>query len=163
MQDLYESIVDWFRKRKFKFREHVLKHKHPSPFGAERQYVWEAKREVDDYIFTFYHIYIHTFDIRDIEIALPDGSKKVLSKGRIWIEIKVSTESDYEGRWDETSFYKHLKDFYNKYVIRKNFTEGWVPKNRYEMYNLAAMIKQRLKMEGDEYEHRYFTGVHKLY
>ena len=46
---------------------------------------------------------------------------------------------------------------------RKNFTEGWAPKNRYEMYNFVAMIKERLKMEAEEYEHRHFVGVHKKY
>ncbi len=163
MQDLYEAMVDWFRKRKFRFREHIYKHKHPSPYGAERQYTWEAIREENDYIQTVYHIYLHNYDIRDVEVVMADGSKKVFTKGRIWFEIKVSFVTDYDEAWDDKSFYRHLKSFYNKYVIKKNFTQGWGPKNRYEMYNFAAMIKERLKMESDEYEHKYFTGVHKLY
>ncbi|MFH2028681.1 MAG: hypothetical protein ABIJ08_06060 [Nanoarchaeota archaeon] len=163
MQDLYEVMIDWFRRRKFKFREHVYKHKHPSPFGAERQYVWEAARNINDYIQVKYHIYIHTYDARDIEVVMPDGTKKLFTKGRIWIEVKVTEISDYEGRWSESLFYSHLKDFYNKYVIRKNFTEGWSPRYRYEMYAFVAMVKQRLNMQGDEYDHRYFAGVHKGY
>lgn len=163
MQDLYEAMVDWFRRRKYKFREHIYKHKHPSPFGVERQYVWEAFRNETDYIQVKYHIYIHTYDAHDIELIMPDSSKKVFTKGRIWIEVKVSFISDYEKRWSERLFYSHLKDFYNKYVIRKSFTEGWGPKNRYEMYNFTAMVKERLKMESDEYEHAYFAGVHKVF
>jgi len=160
MQDLYESMVDWFKKRKYKFREHIYKHKHPSPFGVERQYTWEARRHENDYIEIVYHIYFHVYDARDIEVVMPDGSKKVYTKGRIWFEIKISVLTDYEGRWSDSSFYANLKDFYNKYVIRKNFTEGWGPKNRYEMYAFVTLIKQRLKMESEEYEHAHFVGVH---
>ena len=47
MQDLYESLVDWFRGRKYKFHELVYKHKHPSPFGVERQYIWRAESSED--------------------------------------------------------------------------------------------------------------------
>ena len=50
MQDLYETIADWFRRRKYKFHERVYKHKHPSPFGVERQYIWEAERRETDFI-----------------------------------------------------------------------------------------------------------------
>ncbi|MFH1641440.1 MAG: hypothetical protein ABIC04_00915 [Nanoarchaeota archaeon] len=163
MQDLYEAMIDWFRRNKYYFKEAVYKHKHPSPFGAERQHVWEAKRNETDYIQIKYHVYIHIYDARDVEVQMPEGDKKIYTKGRIWIEVKVSVISDFEGRWNKKMFYAHLKDFYNKYVIRKNFTEGWGPKHRYEMYNFVAMIKQRLKMESDEYEHRYFTGVHKVF
>ena len=94
---------------------------------------------------------------------MPDGTKKLFTKGRIWIEVKVGIESDYEKRWSDKAFYKHLRNFYNKYVIRKNFTEGWGPKNRYEMYAFAAMKKERLKMQSDEYEHRNFAGVNVRY
>ena len=163
MQDLYESMIDWFKKRKYKFREHLYKHKHPSPFGIERQYTWEAVRNETDYVQIMYHLYFHVYDARDIEVIMPDGSKRIFTKGRIWMEIKVSFVTDYEKRWNEKLFYSHLKDFYNKYVIKKSFTQGFGPKNRYEMYALAAMIKQRLKMESDEYEHRHFVGVHKRY
>ena len=154
MQDLYESIADWFRKRKYKFQERVYKHKHPSPFGVERQYIWEADRRETDYIEFHYDVYIHTYDAHDIEVVMADGSKKIFTKGRIWIEIKGSIATDWEKRWQESSFFSRLKDFYNKYVILKN----WGPKLRYEMYELQTMAKERLKMESDEYEHRHRGG-----
>ncbi|MBU0614870.1 MAG: hypothetical protein KJ601_02155 [Nanoarchaeota archaeon] len=163
MQDLYESMVDWFMRKKFKFYEKIYKHKHPSPFGIERQYTWEAIRKENDYVQTKYGIYMHLYDAADVDVVLPSGDKKTYTKGRIWIELKVGIVSDYEGRFSEKQFYSHLKDFYNKYVIRKNFTEGWGPKNRYEMYELKALIERKLKMEADEYEHAHFAGVHKRY
>lgn len=163
MQDLYESIADWFRIRKYKFHERVYKHKHPSPFGVERQYIWEAERKESEYLEFRYHMYIHTYDAHDIEVVKADGSKKIFTKGRIWIEIKSQLSTDWEKRWTERSAYARLREFYNKYIIRKNFTEGWLPKIRYEMYELQTMVKTRLKMESDEYEHMHGAGVHRRF
>ncbi|MEA2037635.1 MAG: hypothetical protein U9O94_09060 [Nanoarchaeota archaeon] len=163
MQDLYETIANWFRQRKYKFHESVYKHKHPSPFGVERQYVWAADRKETDYIKFKYNVYIHTYDAHDVEVVTPEGTKKMFTKGRIWIEIKANIESDWEKRFAEKSFYSKIRDFYNKYVIRRNFTQGWMPKIRYEMYELQALVKKRLKMESDEYEHRHGSGVHKRF
>lgn len=163
MQDLYEAMADFFLRRKYKFHEKLYKHKHPSPFGVERQYTWLAKRAETDYVETVYDIYFHVYDAKDVEVVRPDGTKKTYTKGRIWIEIKVSFVSDHEGRFNEKLFYAHLKDFYNRYVIRKNFTQGWGPKNRYEMYELKALIQKKLKMTADEYEHENFVGVHKRF
>ena len=146
MQDLYEGMTDWLRRRKYKFREHILRHKHPSPFGVERRYVWEAWRNENDYIQIRYQTYMHTYDAHDIEVITPEGDKKIFTKGRIKIEIKYFVVTDYEKRWDEHSFYKNLKDFYSKYVIHKNYTQGFNPKHRYEMFELATMIKNKLKM-----------------
>ena len=145
MQDLYESIADWFKKRKYKFHERVYKHKKPSPFGVERQYTWESTRNENEYIQFLYNTFLHTYDAHDIEVVKPDGSKKIYTKGRIWIEIQAKVITDWEGRWKEKSFYVSLKNFYNKYVIRKNFTQGWLPKLRYEMYELQAMVKADLR------------------
>ena len=163
MQDLYESIADWFMRRKYKFHERVYKHKNPSPFGVERQYVWEATRKETDYLQMKYDVYIHTYDAHDIEVVMADGSKKTFTKGRLWMEIKVGIITDFEKRWSEKLFYTHLKSFYNKYIIKKSFTQGWGPKNRYEMYELHAMVKNRLTMEADEYEHRHYLGVHRRF
>ena len=163
MQDLYESMIDFFLRRKYKFQEKRYKHKHPSPFGCERQYTWAFWRNENDYIQIKYEVYMHTYDTHDIEVITPGGEKKTYLKGRMYFEIKAFTVTDYEKRWDENKFYKHLKDFYSKYVIRKNYTQGWNPKRRYEMYELVALIKNKLKMESQEYEHRNFAGVNKRY
>ncbi|MBW2975752.1 hypothetical protein KY366_08595, partial [Candidatus Woesearchaeota archaeon] len=61
MQDIYDTIADWCRKRKLKFHERVYKHKHPSPYGVERQYIWDATRIENEYIQFIYHIYVHTY------------------------------------------------------------------------------------------------------
>ncbi len=163
MQDLYESMADWFRKRKYKLHERVYKHKHPSPFGVERQYTWEADRKETEYLQFRYNVYMHTYDAHDVEVVTADGSKKMFTKGRIWIEFKANVVTDWEKRWQEKSFYSKLRGFYNKYMIKKNLTHAIIPKLRYELYELQAMVKERLKMESDEYEHRHRPGVHRRF
>ena len=160
MQDLYESLVDWFRGRKYKFHELVYKHKHPSPFGVERQYIWRAERKENDYVQVQYDVYIHTYDAHDVEVVMKDGSKKEFTKGKVWIQLRVLILFDFEKRWDTKVFYKHLKEFYNKYVIRKRLMHGYSPKFRTEFYALHALIKERLRLESEGFEHRDWSGVY---
>ena len=83
MQDLYEFMADYFRERKYKFYEAIYKHKHPSPYGVERQYVWHAEVDWDD-VYTFHiNTYIHTYDAHDIEVKTKEGKVKTFTKGRI--------------------------------------------------------------------------------
>lgn len=162
MQDLYQSMVDWFRERKYKFHELIYKHKHPSPFGIERQYIWRAERKESEYLLFVVNIYFHTYDAHDTEVVMNDGSKQTFTKGRIWMEFRGYMEYDWEKRWEKTAFYTKLRNFYNKYVIKKKMEQIWWDQLWYrEIHQLHALVKERLKMESEGYEHRYWTGVHK--
>jgi len=160
MQDLYESLAEWFRYKKYKFKEGLYEHREPTPFGRERIISFEAERKENEYTLVKYDMYVHTWDTHDVEVELPRGKKKNFSKGRLWIEIKVVILYDFEKRWDEKVFFKYLKDFYNKYVIKKKSEYEYSPKFRTEMFELHAMIKNHLKMESDEFEHANLSGVH---
>lgn len=161
MQDFYVRLIDWFRKRKYHFHEKAYKHKHPSPFGVERQYVWEAERNENDYVQAKINLYFHTYDAHEIEIILPDGSKKEMTQGRLWVEFRISLTFDYEKRWNRKEFYKHLRRFYNEYVIRKKTMQGYAPKYRQEIYDLHAYVKHLLQFENDQYVWKNAAGVHK--
>jgi len=161
MEDLYESMVDWFRRRKYKFHEKIYKHKHPSPFGIERQYIWQAVREVDEYMSFIIDIYFHTYDAHEIDVVMADGSKNLFTKGRIWMEFTGKVDLDIERRFNESKFYYHLKDFFHKYVWKKKFQQViWDVLWYREISKLRQLVKQRLKTENLAYEHRYWTGVH---
>ncbi|MBS3097527.1 hypothetical protein J4209_01885 [Candidatus Woesearchaeota archaeon] len=162
MQDLYESMAGWFRHRKYKLHEKVYKHKHPSPFGVERQYIWQAERKEEDYVQFVIDVYYHTYDAHDIEVVMPDGAKKTLTKGRLWMEFKGYVRYDWEGRWEDSRFYRSLRSFYNKYIIKKKLEGTWWDLVWYrEIHKLYQMIKEKLKLQSMGYEHRYWTGVHR--
>jgi hypothetical protein len=161
MQDLYESMINYLRNKKYKFNETAYKHKHPSPFGVERQYVWRATREETEWLKFIINVYIHTYDAHDVEVIMKDGTKHIFTKGRMWMEFTGTTEIDYEHRFDENSFYAHIKDWYNKYILKKVYTEVIWDRLWYrEVHKLRWLVKQKLKMEADSYVNRYWMGVH---
>lgn len=161
MQDLYEVMADFFRNQKFKFYEVVYKHKHPSPFGADRQYVWRAVKNVEEYYQFEVDLFFHTYDARDIEVAMKDGSKRTFTKGRIWAQIRGRVYTDYEKKWEDNAFYAQLRNFYHKYVIQKKIEGIWEDEVYYHvMHPLHHLIQQRLKLETEEYEHKEFVGAH---
>lgn len=161
MQDLYESIADFFRQKKFKFYEKQQRLRKPSPFGAEILYAFEAVRKVEDFYKWVVTVNLETFDEHDIEVVLKDGTKKKMTKGRIWIQILGNVEMDYEGIWNKSAFLAHLKGFYNKYVIKKKIEGVWWDELQYKIvHRLHALIKERLKMASEGYESRHMAGVH---
>jgi len=160
MQDLYEFVASFFHRRKFKFYEsrHILKK--PGPFGAEIYHVWNAERNVEEYYKFNIIIFLHLFDAYDIEVVMKDGSKRTFTKGRLWVQFCGNVEMDYEKRWEEKTFYSNLRNFYHKYVIWKKIEALWWDSMYYNVFlKLQSLVKERLKMESEGYEHRYFHGV----
>ena len=161
MQDLYESIADFFRQKKFKFYETQQRLRRPSPFGAEILYQFKATRQVEEYYKWVVDINIETFDMHDIEVVLKDGTKKKMAKGRIWVQIFGNVEMDYEKLWEKSAFLAQLKGFYNKYIIKKTIEGVWWDELYYKVVlKLHALIKERLKMASEGFEARHMGGVH---
>jgi hypothetical protein len=160
MQDLYESAASFFHRQKYKFYERRLIHKRPGPFGPETYYVWEARRNVTEYYRYVISMFLHTFDTQDIEVVMKDGTKSVFTKGRLWIQVMARVETDYDKRWEESAFYANLRNFYHKYVILRKIEAHWWDNLYYTSFlKLYALLKERLKMESEGYEHRDFHKV----
>ncbi len=161
MEDLYISMVDYLRDRKYKFQERIYKHKRPSPFGVERQYSWTATKYKDEYLEFQIDIYIHTYDAYEEDVVMTDGSRKMFTKGRMLMEFRGTVNYDYGAHFEKSNFYAELRNFFHKYVIRKKFEQVWWDQLWYrEIHPLHNFIKQRLKMQAEGFEHRYWVGVH---
>ena len=160
MQDLYEFVASFFSRNKYKFYEKRYIVKHPGPFGPETYHVWEARRDEDEYYRFWAKLFLHTYDTQDVEVVMKDGTKRTFTKGRLWVQIKGMVEMDYDKRWEESAFYANLRNFYHKYVVWKKIEAIWWDKMHYNVFlKLQSLIKERLKMEADAYEHRYFHKV----
>ncbi|MFC1768780.1 hypothetical protein ACFLZX_03365 [Nanoarchaeota archaeon] len=159
MNELYENMATWFRTRKYNVYEKTYKHKAPSPFGKDRQYEWTAFKNIDDYNKVNIYVYMHCYDVSDFEVVVK-GKKKIFTKGRIWILIKLDVEFDQEKKFNESKFYSHLKDFYNKYVLRKRVMQGLHPKYRTVLWRLHHNIQTSLNMQTKEFEHIQVSGGH---
>ncbi|MEK6942507.1 MAG: hypothetical protein AABX00_00400 [Nanoarchaeota archaeon] len=161
MQDLYESIANFFREKKFKLRETQQRLRRPGPFGSEILYMFEATRAVEDYYEWSVNITIETFDMHDVEIVTKNGKKKKMTKGRVWIQLHGKITTDHEKVWERSAFVAHLKSFYNKYVIRKKLEGVWWDELYYNIVlKLHALIKERLKMTSEGNQHRNFSRTH---
>jgi hypothetical protein len=161
MDDLYLAVADFFRQKKFKLYEIQQRHRRPGPFGAEILYQYRATRKVEDYYSWEVNIILETFDLRDVEVVLKDGTKKKMSKGRLWVQIQGQVIIDYEELWDKSAFLAQLKNFFNKYVIKKRIESVWWDQLQYKIVlALHALIKERLKMISEGHETRFMHGVH---
>lgn len=161
MQDLYESIADFFRQKKFKFYEIQQRHRRPGPFGSEILYQFKAVRKVEDYYQWVVELTIETFDVHDVDVVLKDGTRKKMTKGRLWLYLSGKVEHDYEKLWEKSAFLAHLKNFYNKYIVKKTAEGVWWDELQYRIVlRLHALIKERLKMASEGFETRHMPGVH---
>ena len=161
MQDVYETIADFFRQKKFKFYETQQRLRKPGPFGAEILYQFKATRKVEEYYEWIVDITIETFDMHDVDVVLKDGAKKKMTKGRIWIQILGRVEMDYEKVWEKSAFLAQLKGFYHKYIIKKTIEGVWWDELYYKIVlKLHALIQERLKMASEGFEFRHMGGVH---
>lgn len=161
MDDLYISVADFFRHKKFKLFEIQQRHRRPGPFGAEVMYQYRATRKVEDYYMWTVDIAMETFDERPVEVVLKNGTKKKMTKGRLWIQIRGQVDYDYEGNWNKSAFLAQLQNFYNKYIIKKRIESVWWDQLQYKIVlTLHALIKERLKMISEGYPSRFMHGVH---
>ncbi|MCK5282059.1 MAG: hypothetical protein KAK00_01495 [Nanoarchaeota archaeon] len=161
MQDLYESTINWLRERKWKFHEKMYKHKHPSPFGVERQYIWAAEQKVDEFVSVAIDIYIHTYDAHDVEVVDKNREKRIFTKGKIYAYLKITLNWDYEERFSRSPFWGYLKDFYVKYIIKKKLMQGYNARYKDEIVELYQFIMKKLKMETRDFEYSNIAGVHR--
>jgi len=87
--------------------------------------------------------------------------KKTMTKGKLLIGISGKVTLDYEKKWENSMFFLHLRTFYHNYIIKKHMEGVWWDQFYYKIIlKLHSILKERVKMESSEYEHRYASGVH---
>jgi hypothetical protein len=132
--------------RGYYFEEKAIKHKVPNPQGAEVKIEFSGWRKTTEYIKEWITIYIIFYDAREVEVV-KDGQKKKLMKAKMLLECHGYIESDYQNRWKETRFGTYLKDFYDKFVMKKQLEVIFWDRTYYIMHKLHTEIKTFLDME----------------
>ncbi len=161
MQELYEVIVDFLRDYKFKVYEKMQRHRVAGPFGVERQYLFEGVANLEHYYQWIVTVDIETFDEHEVEVVTKDGQKRMMTKGRLWMRISGNVEGDFERIFEKSAFAAQLRNFYNKYIIKKKAEGVWWDTLHYNVVlKLHARIKEHLNMLSAQFEHRHFSGVH---
>ena len=161
MDGLLKTVAEFFTQNKYRFYEKLQRHRHPGPFGVERDYLFSAYRNVEEHQRWNMHVRLETFDEHDIEVTLPDGAKKMMAAGRLWIQINAWVDVDYDKRWEKSWIALNLRKFMARYVIRKRIELPWWDKMYYStLVKLHGIIIEKLKFESRIDEHRHMAGVH---
>ncbi len=149
LDSLYKMIYEWFMDRGYYFEETGYKHKVPNPSGAEDEVTWSGWRKTTEYMREWVTVYFFFWGKRDVEV-IKEGKKVKLTKSRMLIELDGRIELDYQKRWEQSQFGQYLRDFYHKYIVKKELESIWWDRLYYIMLKLHNEIKEFLDMQSKE-------------
>ena len=156
-EGLYTLVVQWFKYRGFWFHERTYKHKVPSPKGAEDEIEWDGMKKISEYVAHAINVYIHLWDMTEVKVV-KDGVEKTLTNARMEIVIRAIMTLDYQKKWERGAFWNALGDFYEKYIIKKEFETIQWDQVWYRAHKLHAIIKDFMDMQAKGYEYKGYLG-----
>jgi len=148
-EGLMSLIRSWIINQGYEFHETGVKHKVPSPKGAEQEFAWWGWRKVNSYVKYHVDVWMKFNQLHDVEVVR-DGKKEKLQSSTFQIEISGKMELDWGGRFGGSRFLQALGDFYDKYIIGKDIDTIYSDQLYYRMYKLQGVIKEYLQMETRE-------------
>jgi hypothetical protein len=143
---LMKTVRNWIVNQGYEFHEKGLKHKIPSPKGAEQEFEWWGWRKVNSYIKFHVDVWLKFNHLHDVEVVR-DGKKEKLQSSTFQIEISGRCELDWSNRFGGSRFLQALADFYDKYITNKDVDTVYTDQLYYRLYKLQQVIKQYLNME----------------
>ncbi len=143
---MMRTMRNWIVNQGYEFHEKGLKHKVPTPAGAEQEFGWWGWRKVNDYVKYHIDIYIHIWELHDVEVVR-EGKKQKLQNARVQIEITGRCELDWSNRFGGSRFLLALADFYDNYIVRRNIDLVYTDQLYYRLYKLQKVVKEFLEFE----------------
>lgn len=144
-KDFYSFIYDWLREENYDVFEkrYIEKVKGDT---KDIEITWSAEREISDY-FKF----IITMDwlilgMKTIEVQ-KEGKKVKMESAALEIKFRAILVKDYEDRWENQPFWKFMRGFYERYIIKNRIDEYQV-KLMEELEETIAQCKSFLALEG---------------
>jgi hypothetical protein len=156
LEGLYRLIIKWLQDRSYEFHEKTYKHK-PGMVGKEQEMKWEAWKKVNEYIRYWFDIYIHVWDMNEVEVIRQDQKVKMI-KGRLRLMIESRVDRDWQGTFKKSKTLKRVRDFYDKYVTFKDMTGVWGDMLHYKIVKLQNEIKEYLGMETTSKAYYHYMG-----
>lgn len=156
LEGLYKMIIKWLQDRSYEFHEKTYKHK-PGMVGKEQEMKWEAWQKYNDYVRFWFDVYIHVWDIIEVEVVR-DNQKVKMVKARIRIVLGGRVDRDWLGTWNKNKSLRRLRDFYDKYVVFKDMSSVWSDLMHYKLVKLQNEIKEYLGMETPSRAYYHYMG-----
>jgi hypothetical protein len=155
-EGLYRFIIKWLQDRSFEFHEKTYKHK-PGMVGKEQEMKWEAWQKANDYIRYWFDIYIHVWDMQEVEV-IKDNQKVIQIKVRIRIVIGGRVERDWQKAFAKKDYFRRVRGFMDKYLLYKDLTGVWGDIVHYKVVKLQNEIKEYLGMETTSRAYYHYMG-----
>jgi hypothetical protein len=146
MQKFMRTLRTWIVNQGYEFHETGLKHKVPSPAGAEQEFAWWGWRKVNSYVKYHIDLYFHYWDLHDVEVVR-EGKKQKLQSAKLQLEITGRCELDWSNRFGGSRFLQNLMDFYNNYIVRKDIDTIFTDQLYYRLYKFQRLVKEHLEFE----------------
>ncbi len=141
-----KTLRDWMVTQGYEFHERSLKHKVPTPTGAEEEFQWWGWRKVNSYVKYHIDVFIHVWDLHDVEVVR-EGKKQKLQSLRMQVEMSGRCELDWSSRFGGSKFLQSMANFYNTYIVKKNIDNIWTDELYYRVYKLQQTAKNFLDFE----------------
>ncbi|MBW2996533.1 hypothetical protein KY332_04505 [Candidatus Woesearchaeota archaeon] len=154
---LYNLIVQWMKARKYWFHEKKYKHKVPLPTGAEQEITFIGDRDVTEFIKYEIKVDFHLWDMTEMEVEVK-GVKKPITNARMQIILSGKVIVDPEARFGKSTFFINIRDFFLKYVLKKDIETVYGDELYYRVNKLHAAIKEFLDMQAKGYEYKGYMG-----
>ena len=143
-KDIYEFAYNWLTDQNYDMfeRKYVEKVKGES---KDVEVKWEATKELSDYFRYVIEVQWVILGMKSVEVQ-QDGKKIKIDSGVIDLRFKASLVKDYESRWENHPFWKFLRGFYDRYIIRTR-VEQYEERLLGEINEYIAEIKGLLAIE----------------
>ena len=145
-KECYRILYEWLVDQNYDVNEKNYKENIGAGGAKEIEIEWEAWRKVSDYFRFYIQAKWHIIGMTTVEVEI-DGVKQKINKGQFELAIKCVLEKDYEDRWATRPFFKFLRTFYDKYLIRER-TEQFEGKLIAEMEEFSNQCKSFLALTG---------------
>lgn len=138
LEALYHECTQFFAEKGFKFEEPTYKVK-----ATEEEITWKPERKVTDYVKYTMAINFWILDKKDVDV-IKEGKKVKLTKAHVRILLGCEVIKDYSGRFKGKPYLKKIKNFYEKFVFKKEFDTIWDDELYYNLYDLHTLLKKHL-------------------
>ena len=145
-EGLLKAMRNWIEYYGYEFHEKSVKHKVPTPAGAEQEIDWWGWRKVNDYIKYNINISLHFWNIKEVDVVRKGKTEK-MTAAKIRMDMWGDLEVDWQNRFAGSKFLQALGDFYLKYIVNKSLDLWWSDQLYYHIYKLHGLVKEYLDME----------------
>lgn len=143
---LLNGIKGWYGENEYEFHEPKHKYKVPSAAGAEYEIEFFGVKNFDKYARFKIKVEVKAYDVKDIEIV-KEGEKMKMNEGSARVEVSGVLILDWQGKFEKNRFFKALRDFYHKFIIKKTIEDFYEDKFIMELIGMVNTVKKELGHE----------------